>query len=110
MRAIDHAPLSSLGLQRMKDPRERQQDVVCRFEIVMQCHRQIERDYSAQNTCAKNSMSPNVHAKVFTCSNLFCVLVVGRENHENLDLAKISRYMVLDLEQTVISQDHDWYC
>ena len=30
----------------------------------MQCRRQIERDYSAQNACAKISRSPNLHAKV----------------------------------------------
>ena len=47
----------------------------------------------------KISTSPNVHAK-FMCSNLFRgsyfrVLVVGHENRENLDLAKISRYTVL---------------
>ena len=47
-----------------KIPRERRQGVVCRFEIAMQCHRQIERNYSAQNSRAKNSTSPMVHAKV----------------------------------------------
>ena len=68
----------------------------------MQCRRQIERDYSAQNTRAKISKSLNVHAKVrvFKFSWLFhgsyfCVLVVGRENRENVDLAKISCYMVV---------------
>ena len=69
-------------------------------EIAMQCRHQIERDHSTQNARAKISMSPNVHTK-FTCSNnlfrgsYFCVLVVGRENCENLDLVKISRYTIL---------------
>ena len=52
---------------------------------------------SAQNTRGKNFQK-------FTCSNFcgfvfrgsyFRVLVVGRENRENLDLTKISRYTVL---------------
>ena len=74
------------------------EDVVCQFEIAMQCRRKIERDYSAQNARAKISTSPNVQAKVhvFKFSRLFHgshfrILVVGRENRENLDLAKISR-------------------
>ena len=68
----------------------------------MQCHHQIERDYSAQNACTKISLSPNVHTKVhvFKFSRLFHgsyfhVLVVGCENRENLDLAKIFHYTVL---------------
>ena len=65
----------------------------------MQCRRQIERDYSTENARVKISTSPNVHAKVhvFKFSRLFrgsyfYVLVMGRKNRENLDLAKISRY------------------
>ena len=56
-------------------------------------------DYSAQNARVKVSTSSNVHSKVhvFSFSRLFRgsyfrVLVVG---HENLDLAKISRYTVI---------------
>ena len=68
----------------------------------MQCRRQIERDYSAQNARTKISLSSNVHAKVHVFKFLrlfhgsyFHVLVVGRENRKNLDLAKIFHYTVL---------------
>ena len=58
-------------------------------------------DYSAQNLRVKVSTSSNGHSKVhvFKFSQLFRgsyfhVLVVGHENRENLDLAKISHYTV----------------
>ena len=79
----------------------------------MQCRRQIERDYSAQNARVKISTSPNVHAKVhvFKFSQLFRgsyfrVLVMGRENRENLNLTKIPRYTVLYLSRVWIAPLH----
>ena len=59
---------------------------------------------SAQNVRGKNFqkfMCSNFHGFVFRGS-YFRVLVVGRENRENLDLAKISRY-------TVLSSNSFWF-
>ena len=54
---------------------------------------------SAHNTQVK--LSKSSHVQIFMVSyfrgSYFHVLAVGRENHEKLDLVKISRYMVLDL-------------
>ena len=55
---------------------------------------------SAHNARVKISASSKVHAKVYVFKfsrflfrgSYFRVLVVGRENRENLDLTKISRY------------------
>ena len=56
---------------------------------------------SAQNARGKNFQK-------FTCSNFrgsyFRVLVVGRENRENLDLAKISRYTVFTPQYTITNR------
>ena len=58
-------------------------------------------DIRSSETSAQNARGKNFQK--FTCSNFhgfvfrgsyFCVLVVGCENRENLDLAKISRYMI----------------
>ena len=46
-------------------------------------------------------MCSNFHGFVFRGS-YFHVLVVGRENHENLDLTKISCYTVLKKKHTVV--------
>ena len=66
----------------------------------------LKQRYSAivrpSETSAQNAQGKNFQK--FTCSNfrgfVFCgsyfrVLFVGRENRENLDLAKISRYTVI---------------
>ena len=90
-----------------KISRERRWDVVCRFEIAIQCHCQMERDYSAQNARAKVSMSSNIHAKVHVfkfLQFLFSCFSHGCENRENLDLAKISRYIRYHLSHTIPSQ------
>ena len=51
----------------------------------MQCRRQIERDYSAQNACAKISRSPNLHAKVqiFTVILWFLFSRFGRGSRKS---------------------------
>ena len=75
----------------------------------MQCRRQIERDYSAQNARAKISIS---HAKVhvfkfcgyFTVS-YFRVLVVGRENLSLYGMLwqMFQKHFGNGLESTVVS-------
>ena len=57
---------------------------------------------SAQKAHVRVFMSPKVHAKVYVFKlpwfffrgSYFWVLVVGHENRENLDFAKISRYTI----------------
>ena len=54
-------------------------------------------------THVRNLPRVQMFTQKFTCSNLFRgsyfrVLVVGRENRENLDLAKIFRYTVPENE------------
>ena len=56
----------------------------------MQCRRQT---IAHKTHVRKFHESKLMFTQKFTCSN-FRVLVVGRENRENLDLAKISRYTV----------------
>ena len=67
---------------------------------VIQCHRQIKQDYSAQNARAKIS---NVHAKVNMFKLLFrgsyfCILIMGLRKsrnfgpHENFPLYGMWQY------------------
>ena len=62
-------------------------------------------DVRSSETSTQNAWGKNFQK--FTCSNfrgfVFCgsyfrILVEGRENHANLDLAKISRYAVIKVE------------
>ena len=58
----------------------------------MQCRRQIERDYGAQTHVRKFPRVKSSRVQIFRAVLIFAF--VGRENRENLDLAKISRYTI----------------
>ena len=61
-------------------------------------------------TCTKRTCEKCSRVQNFRCSNFrgfyFRISVVGRENRENLDLAKISRYTVLLIKRMLLS----WFC
>ena len=96
MWAIDHALLSSPGLQRTKDlPWE-----TVGHHLKKQCSAVVRSGETiAHKTHMQKFPQVQMFTQKFTCSNLFCgsyfrVLVVGHKNRENLDLVKISRYTV----------------
>ena len=72
-------------------------------------------DVRSSETSAQNARGKNFQK--FTCSNFrgfvfrssyFSVLVVSRENRENLDLTKISRYTGTILPMLPIDADLNW--